>query len=45
MAAGALTAAVLSQDTVAWRDQYGPIPRAEVLTHSFVQWLLPICST
>ncbi|GAA3151314.1 hypothetical protein GCM10010521_43620 [Streptomyces rameus] len=40
MAAGALTAAILSQDTVAWHDQYGPIPRAEVLTPSFVLWLL-----
>jgi hypothetical protein len=40
MAAGVLTAAVLGQDTVAWRDQFGPLPRAEVLTHSFVLWLL-----
>jgi hypothetical protein len=40
MAAGVLTAAALSQGTVAWRDQFGPLPRAEVLTHSFVLWLL-----
>ncbi|MFJ1964040.1 hypothetical protein [Streptomyces massasporeus] len=40
MAAGVLTAAVLGQDTVAWRDQFGPLPRAEVLTHTFVLWLL-----
>ncbi|MFD5952033.1 hypothetical protein ACFWAZ_38900 [Streptomyces collinus] len=40
MAAAVLTAAVLGQDTVAWRDQFGPLPRAEVLTHSFVLWLL-----
>lgn len=40
MAAGVLTAAVLGQDTVAWHDQFSPLPRAEVLTHSFVLWLL-----
>jgi hypothetical protein len=25
---------------VAWRDQFGEIPPAEALTHTFVLWLL-----
>ncbi|MFD7291502.1 hypothetical protein [Streptomyces sp. NPDC059863] len=40
MVAGVLTAAVLGQDTLAWRDQYGEIPPTESLAHSFVLWLL-----
>ncbi|MCX5327858.1 hypothetical protein [Streptomyces sp. NBC_00140] len=40
MASGVLTAAVLGQDAVAWRDQYGPVPPTEALNHTFVIWLL-----
>ncbi|MFE7426849.1 hypothetical protein [Streptomyces sp. NPDC057545] len=27
-------------DSVAWRDQFGPIPPKEALVHTFVLWLL-----
>lgn len=40
MVTGVLMAAAMGMDTVAWRDQFGPIPSAEALVHSFVLWLL-----
>ncbi|MFE9859124.1 hypothetical protein [Streptomyces sp. NPDC005780] len=40
MATGVLMAAAMGMDTVAWRDQFGPIPPKEALVHSFVLWLL-----
>ncbi|MDP5315790.1 hypothetical protein [Streptomyces poriferorum] len=40
MATGVLMAAAMGMDTVAWRDQFGPIPPNEALVHSFVLWLL-----
>ncbi|OQD51856.1 hypothetical protein BM536_037725 [Streptomyces phaeoluteigriseus] len=40
MVAGVITAAVLGQDPVAWRDQFGTIPPAEALAHTYVLWLL-----
>jgi hypothetical protein len=40
MVAGTLTAALLGQDTVAWRDQFGSIPAGEALALGFTLWLL-----
>ncbi|WP_190232889.1 hypothetical protein [Streptomyces avicenniae] len=40
MVAGALTAAVLGQDVVAWRDRLGPIPPQEAAALGFTLWLL-----
>ncbi len=40
MVTGALMAAAMGMDTVAWRDQFGTIPPKEALVHDFVLWLL-----
>uniref|UniRef100_A0AAU3H4Y8 TetR family transcriptional regulator n=1 Tax=Streptomyces sp. NBC_01401 TaxID=2903854 RepID=A0AAU3H4Y8_9ACTN len=40
MVTGVLMAAAMGMDTVAWRDQFGQIPKEEALVHSFVLWLL-----
>ncbi|AZP22794.1 hypothetical protein EJC51_46205 [Streptomyces aquilus] len=40
MVSGVLTAAVLGLDTLAWRDQFGPVQPAEALNHTFVIGLL-----
>lgn len=40
MVTGVLMAAAMGMDTVAWRNQFGPIPPAEAMVHSFVLWLL-----
>ncbi|MFI7274545.1 hypothetical protein [Streptomyces sp. NPDC049879] len=40
MVAGALTAAVLGQDVVAWRDRLGSIPPQEAAALGFTLWLL-----
>ncbi|WP_394427275.1 hypothetical protein [Streptomyces sp. SGAir0957] len=40
MATGVLMAAAMGMDTVAWRDQYGPIPPKEAVLHGFLLWLL-----
>ncbi|MFD9451912.1 hypothetical protein ACFWBC_02305 [Streptomyces sp. NPDC059985] len=40
MVTGVLMAAAMGMDTVAWREQFGPIPPEEALVHGFVLWLL-----